>query len=352
MATTLGSTPGTTPGTTEPNDHAKDIDPHDEEMVAYWSDPTKRTRNAIFAVNVDMRRNYAALKAELINHLTPVIVVQNDSQGGLYTLVHNGEREAVHPVSELFELAKSIAHVPLGTFAILAPYLKGPDANGWSRPLKHWAHTLRTAHAELAGADLPPALLASSTRILDGALGFIGGALERGSFSIEEFTDFTGDVYESIRTNMYFAAKAQIAGVESIMRRWRQKVGEEQWKGLYVVVLSIWTTSVLNQNSIIIKQFLDPATADSHLIDLPTGETPADPVFTALDNLARIVQDNVAAELVFPVDQVIADALKGKQDLLSEEIQTQLACPFQSKRAARDAAQGAAATEDDRPQAA
>ncbi|WP_354597356.1 hypothetical protein R1Y80_16855 [Streptomyces sp. JL1001] len=43
-------------------------------------------------------------------------------------------------------------------------------------------------------------------------------------------------------------------------------------------------------------------------------------MFTALDNLVRIVQDNVAAEMVFPKDTKAADALKGKEDLLSDEI--------------------------------
>ncbi|MET9503620.1 hypothetical protein ABZY42_18155 [Streptomyces sp. NPDC006622] len=46
----------------------------------------------------------------------------------------------------------------------------------------------------------------------------------------------------------------------------------------------------------------------THLIDLPTVEVPRDPVFVALDNLARIVQDNVSAEMVVPTDPVIADA--------------------------------------------
>ncbi|WP_441247517.1 hypothetical protein [Kitasatospora sp. McL0602] len=327
-----------TPEPDTANDHARDIDPHDEQMVAFRSDPVRRAREAVFAVNVDMRRNYAALKVDLIDHLSPVIVVQNDSLGGRYTLIHNGEREELEPVAEEFELAKSIAHVPLGTFAILAPYLKGPEGGGWIGPLQDFAGTLCAARRQLGAADLPAELVASSGRILDAALAFIGESVERGSFGIESFTDFTGSVYRDIRTNMDHAAKAQIAGVEAIMRRWREKVGEEDWKGLYTVVLSIWTTSVLNQNTIIIRQFMDPSAVDSHLIDLPTAELPADPVGTALDNLARIVQDNVAAELVFPVDQEIADALKGKQDLLSEAIQEQLACPFQDKRAAVRAA--------------
>ncbi|MEV6978653.1 hypothetical protein [Kitasatospora sp. NPDC093806] len=316
------------------NDHGGDVDPHDLDMVAFRSDPRRRARDAVLAVNADMRRNYASLKAELVGHLGPVIVVQNDSQGGRYTLVDGGERETLHPVDEVFELAKSIAHVPLGMYAILAPHLAGPEGLGWVRPLREFGGTLAVARQQLAAAGLPGELEASSRRILDAALRFIAVSVERGSFGVESFTAFTGGVYRDIRGNMFHAAKAQIAGVEAIMRRWRRRVGEERWPQLYVVVLSIWTTSVLNQNTIIIKRFMDPAAVATHLIDLPTAELPADPVATALDNLARIVQDNVAAELVFPVDQEIADALKGREDLLSDAIQEQLACPYQDKRTA------------------
>ncbi|MFF7454734.1 hypothetical protein [Kitasatospora sp. NPDC008115] len=321
------------------NDHGADVDPHDLDLVAFRSAPQRRARDALLAVNADMRRNYASLKADLTTRLTPVIVVQNDSRGGRYTLVDAGERESLHPVAEVFELAKSIAHVPLGTFTVLAPYLKGPEGRGWVRPLQEFAATLTVARQQLDAAGLPRALAASSRRILDAALRFIALVIERpmsGPELIRAFTDFSGGVYGDIRTNMYHAAKAQIAGVEAVMRRWRSRVGEQRWKGLYVVVLSLWTTSVLNQNSIIIRRFMDPAAVATHLIDLPTAETPADPVLTALDNLARIVQDNVAAELVFPVDQEIADALKGQEDLLSDTIQQQLACPYQDKRAVAD----------------
>ncbi|MER6362414.1 hypothetical protein [Kitasatospora sp. NPDC001527] len=319
------------------NDHGADVDPHDLDQVAFRSAARRRARDALLAVNADMRRNYASLKAGLTTHLTPVIVVQNDSRGGRYTLVDGGERESLHPVDEVFELAKSVAHVPLGTFTILAPYLKGPEGREWVRPLQDFAATLTVARRQLDGAGLPPGPAASSRRILDAALRFVATAVERpmsGAELTRAFTGFTGGVYGDIRATMDHAAKAQTAGVETVMRRWRRRVGEQRWKGLYAVVLSLWTTSVLNQNSVIIRRFMDPAAVATHLIDLPTAETPADPVLTALDNLARIVQDNVAAELVFPVDQEIADALKGQEDLLSDAIQEQLACPYQDKRTA------------------
>ncbi|MGW2218741.1 twin-arginine translocation signal domain-containing protein [Nonomuraea sp. NPDC001684] len=121
-------------------------------------------RDAIRAVNADTRRNYAALKAGLVDHLSPVVVVQNDHRGGLYSLVSNGRvLESLHPVDEIYELAKSIAHLPLGIFTVIAPYLpkqvpafqsaridphdldmvafKGP-ADGWIQPLQDVSATV------------------------------------------------------------------------------------------------------------------------------------------------------------------------------------------------------------------
>ncbi|MFE9724698.1 hypothetical protein ACFYQ5_14195 [Streptomyces sp. NPDC005794] len=317
------------------------------------ADAELKARDAMRAANVGMRSSYAALKSALISRLSPVIVVQNDATGGRFTLIHQGgERESVSPVPELFELAKSISHVPQGIFSIIAAYVgdtvpnvpnadridphdldmvafEGPRAEGWISPLRSYAATLRTARRQLGKADLPQELEASCGKILDEALTFIGDSVMNGMFDMASFQEFSGRTYPSIRVNMKFAAAAQISGVEGLMREWRVKIGEEAWKDLYAVVLSIWTTSELNQASIIIRRCMNPAKAATHLIDLPTVEVPRDPVFVALDNLARIVQDNVSAEMVFPTDPVVADAFKGKEDLLSVEIlhQTGSGCP-------------------------
>ncbi|PCG83455.1 hypothetical protein CIB93_24540 [Streptomyces sp. WZ.A104] len=294
-----------------------------------------------------MRTNYAALKAELIKHLSPVVVVQNDAKGGRFTLVTESGQESAGPVPETFELAKSIAHVPLGVFSVIASYLADhipnlPNADridphdllmvafnddsstAWIPPLEAYAATLATARRNLPDAGLPAALTTSCGNILDAALRFIDTSVTTRSFDMKSFEDFSGGVYPDIRTNVAHAAQAQIKGVQDQMRAWRTKVGEAGWANLYCVVISQWTTSVLNQNTIIIKDCMNPAKVATHLIDLPGLESPADPVFTALDNLARIVQDNVAAEMVSPKDTKVADALKGRKDLLADEILDQL----------------------------
>src|SRR4051812_49226742 len=60
-------------------------------------------RNAILAIDTATRENYNALRAEVVRQLGPVIVIENDYRGGRYTLIHHGERESLHPVSDIFE---------------------------------------------------------------------------------------------------------------------------------------------------------------------------------------------------------------------------------------------------------
>ncbi|MER6545745.1 hypothetical protein ACWDBD_44995 [Streptomyces sp. NPDC001118] len=341
----------------------------------------KAARDNMRAVDTGMRSSYDSLRANLTQHLGPVIIVSNDTVGGTYYLVDNGRViETIKPVDEVFELAKSIAHTPLGIYSICAPHLDpknvlpaqakyidphdlamvaftGPKDTSWTTPLQAFSDTLDTARRTLEEAALPDDLHDSCAFILDHAHDYIADTIRRREFDMKSFEDFSGAVYPSIRTNMYWSSKVQIQGVSDLLTRWRKQVGDDAWSGLYVVVLSLWTTYELNQNSIIIKNFMNQSKVDSHLIDLMTAQIPADPVAVSLDNLARIVQDNIAAEMVFSTDQTTADALKGRQDLLSTEIlqllgggtganaasaitkgqANQLVCPFHNRSASTPA---------------
>ncbi|MFC5722021.1 hypothetical protein ACFP1Z_17795 [Streptomyces gamaensis] len=310
-------------------------------------------RAAVLRIDTDMQHHYDLLRASVARHLGPVIVVNNDAKGGEYFLVDQGRTvERLHPVGELFELAKSVAHTPLGIYAVVAPYLSpkvppvgnanridphdleqvahtGPSSTAWTEPLQQFAATLKAAHQNLAGANLPAALEDAGRSILDGGLDFITDALRARSFDMQGFQDFSSAVYDHIRTTMYWASKAQIEGVHALLQRRRAQLGEARWSELYVLIFELWTTAALNQNAIIIKPCMDQRRADSHLVNQMIAQFPSDPVATALDNLARIVQDNIAAEMVFPTAPDVATALAGEEDLLAQDILKQLkGCPF------------------------
>ncbi|MFC0692879.1 hypothetical protein [Paraburkholderia humisilvae] len=300
-------------------------------MVSFESDPLVRSRNAVIAIDTAMQDSYATLKAALLAHLDPVIIVNNDDWGGTYTLIHHGVRETLRPVSAVFELAKSVSHTPLGLYVIIAPYLEQPEAQGWVPGIKAFRVVLQKALDNLQRTDLPHEGKVASHRILINAIRFIDTSLANGRFSIESFDALTAGVHDDIATNMRIAGEAQVDGVSALLTRWKAQLGEKNWKNLYAVVLSMWTTMIDNQNSIIIRKFMNQKRVATHLIDISTAEKPADPIRVALDNLGRIVMDNVAAEMVFPTDRVLADSLKGPQDLLSNVIEKILVCPHANR---------------------
>lgn len=337
-------------------------------------------RERILKTDLEMRAVYKALKDRVQVHLGPFIVVANGPEGGTYWLVEdNTVVEEVTPIDPIFQLAKSVAHIPLGTFSILAPFLspelpehhviagdidandlkvvasEGPTSGAWIEPILAWQRTVHATRDALRYAGLPEDLRRASTRICYAASEFIDVATQSGRFSMKQFEDFTGAIFGDISTNMYWAAKVQIEAVAELMTRWKARLGS-QWRDVYVLVYSMWTTSVLNQNTIIIRHFLDPDRVNSHLLDIIADQLPVtDPVSVASENLARIVQDNLAGEMVFPTSQTTADALEGKEDLLAQEILRLLgdrattamaevagaSCPFEHRRYRTTATSGA-----------
>jgi hypothetical protein len=306
------------------------IDPHDLGMVAMRSDPRTRAMLDVFSVDDTMRANYDALRAQVIEQLSPVIVIQPDLSGGTYTLIANGAQRSAHPASPVFQLAKSVCHSPLGLFSILAPYLKGPATAEWAAPLTAFRGVLATGRDALADCGLPEEGVLASREILTASIQFADAALAAGTFSIEQFEDFTRGVHVAIETNMRLAAEDLVAGVERQLSEWRDALGPEAWRELYVVILAIWTTQVRNQHWVILNRMMDPANVDDHLITLSVGETSEVTIPEALDNLARIVQDKIAAVMVFsaPEDARLQVALADPTDLLADAVEAAMkSCP-------------------------
>lgn len=311
------------------------IDPHDLDMVAMRSEPRTRAVLDVFAVDDMMRANYDALRANVIEQLSPVIVVQPDLSGGNYTLIVDGTQTTAHPASPVFQLTKSVCHAPLGVFSILAPYLKGPGTSEWAVPLEAFRDVLRTGRDSLPDCGLPEEGVLASRTILDGAIEFADAALATGTFSIEGFEKFTRSVHVGIETNMRLAAEDLVRGVERQLSQWRDQLGPDRWRDLYAVILAIWTTEVRNQHWVILNKMMDQANVADHLITLSVAENSEVTIPDALDNLARIVQDKIAAVMVFsaPEDVRLQVALADPTDLLADAVAAALGrCPHQPVR--------------------
>lgn len=309
------------------------IDPHDLKMVTAGTTPRDLARTAIYSVDALMRDHYFSSRTRLMNNLDPVIVVQYSFTGGIFTLINEGTRETVSPVGPNFELCKSIAHIPLGIFSMLSPFLNGTSPEVWQNDVINFKKIIVHALDQLVAAELPPEAEKSCRTIIDASVVFLDKTIKDKSFSIETFQLYTSPIQDAIQVNMKTAVKAMIDGVLPLLRRWKGQLGEDKWRKLYTVVMSIWTTQERNQNWLLVKSMMDPNNVDSHLITISTATPEENTVSVALENLARIVQDNIAASMVFSGGTKFssdhATALVGPDDLLAITIEEMLmnGCP-------------------------
>lgn len=304
------------------------IDPHDLDLVSVESDPAARARERLFDVDTAMRGNYDSLRAKVAAKLSPVIVIQPDLGGGSYTLVLDGVQTTTYPVAHLFQMVKSISHIPLGIYAVLAPYLKGSRTTDWASPLASFREVVAVALGSLDQAQLPPRAEEACREIASKSIAFMDRCLEQDDFTLGGFEQFTRGVHGLILVNMSFAAEALVSGIESSLDEWRAQMGEQAWRDLYVVILAIWTTESQNQHYEILKRVMYRKTMAERLIVIAVGEQEPDMLGVALDNLARIVQDNVAAGMILPTDADLARTLAGTKDLLADSVDRVMqSCP-------------------------
>jgi hypothetical protein len=301
---------------------------HDLDLVAVASSPLTRARERVFDLDTAMRGNYDALKARISANLSPVLVVQPDLGGGSYTLIRRGWQTSTHPVEPLFQLVKSISHLPLGIYTILAPYLRNARTPDWTADLAAFRDVAAAALASLDEARLPAEAETASKDILSKGIAFMDACIAQGDFAMHGFEEFSASLHESILINMGVAAGALVDGVEILLAEWRKEMGEEDWSNLYAVILVIWTTEAQNQHYEILRRLMDQKTVKERLLVIGVGEQEPDMLGVALDNLARIVQDNVAAGLILPTDSNLAKTLAGPKDLLADAVEKKMrSCP-------------------------
>jgi hypothetical protein len=303
------------------------IDPHDLNVVAMKASIRTRATQSLFAIDDLMRTNYDALKAMVADSVRPVIVVQNDLQGGTYTLLEQDRRTTIQPVPPVFQMVKSVSHAPLAIYSIVAPYLNSDPTEVWKPTAKEFQSVLYNAESLIEYAGLPDPALTSCRNIIKNSVKFIDSIISKKRVTVEDFKRYTGPLEDAITTNLAIAGEVQVKSIRSLLHRWREDLGSA-WKELYAVVLVIWTTEVNNQHYLILRTEMDKTQIEDHLIVLGTASMPDDTVEIAMDNLGQIVQDNIAAALVFSnpdkLDAELGTSLKGPEDLLSWAIKKAL----------------------------
>jgi len=188
---------------------------------------------ALIALNKQVRANYAESKRALMLRARPAIVVAFDEA----TLLRAGqpaETESFTP--PLYHRYKDVAHVALGTWATLAPWVDRSDQT-WVAPLNALLQQARAARATLDAVGFPADRLARQRLIFDQSIALMEQTLAAGRVDGTTLAGYARILAAPVLANGDDAAALQIDGLHAVVSRWRAALSADDWRRLYVLVL-------------------------------------------------------------------------------------------------------------------
>lgn len=276
-------------------------------IVAVAGDATAQANDSLRALNDGMRANYAATLERVSNRIDPVLVVQFDGVGGTFNLRDGGRMTRVQPVPVGYDLSKSVAHVPLDLYVIVAPYLEAPAGGAWQGALAASGERIRAALALLEDSELTASARGDARTVLEASLAFVEEALARGDFSEEGYKAYSRAVFEAVGRLRAYATEIQIEAVVGLLERWRDEMGPERWRELSAVVIAPFTLSGENAVAQILRRMMDPERVERRLIVIG-GDYGRD-VDVAVSVFGRLYLDGLAARLIFAQDTALGEEM-------------------------------------------
>jgi len=289
-----------------------------EHIVATAGGLEKQAATKIFALDEAMQANYRELEAAIAKQLSPIIIVQFNGYGGTFTLQYQGTRRIVSPSPRRYAELKSVSHVPLGIYVIIAPYFDSAEGGGWKDKLAANRTIMTTSLETIKHSDLNKKSKEHCRQILEESVAYVDGLLAAGTFDAAGFQAYSRRVLLSIKANLDLAAQLQAEASVSLLKEWRDELGEDQWRKLWGVVFAPHTLSVKNASWQAMQLMMHEETRDDQLL-LLANENDID---YALKTVSHLIMDRLVARLVFSVetaeDRELVKALGSEQDLVGD----------------------------------
>jgi hypothetical protein len=196
-------------------------------------EPTAAPVDPAVALNTVARAAYRRAREEALARSGPVILVEGDN----LVLRYGISRTEVRFTPEAYHTLKSVTHVPLGIYALLAFAADGPlDAAR--------VYDLKQFRAAIAGMaqGLQPGKLTSAQRerqlqLLGQCEAFFNGVIKEPRQERANLEAFLKEVRPLVDANTEDAARIQLDGLHKQVGLWREKLTEEEWNRLRVVVM-------------------------------------------------------------------------------------------------------------------
>ncbi len=184
-------------------------------------------------LNQAFRTAYADARRELIQGSGPILM----SRGDYLVLFYRGERFEGEKADTAYHQLKTVAHVPLGVYVMLAGYTgpRLPDAK--LAQLEEFHALLAPAQQAVERSNLTPTQQARQQQVLDRCTSFLDRVLAEKTCNPLALRQFCSRCSPALMQNALEATQVRLDAYHRQVLAWRKKFTPDDWRGLRAVVV-------------------------------------------------------------------------------------------------------------------
>lgn len=302
------------------------------DISAYRGDPVQQYKLTLRDANLVMKENYADLIYKIGHNIYPLIIASDaepgyEGVGSLYTLfLEDGTVKQVAPTSPEYEMYKDLAHMALGMYTIVAPYFNSPVSTNWHEKMKKYHRVINDSLFALRQSNYTSNHFINCTKpltrqdhftMLTLASNYIQSCFNKGKVDLQSYTAFARNYSTYAIQALNCASQLQVNAAFPLISKWKDELGPEKWRDLYVLIPVLWPVARRNPRQQIFENLMDEDRIKTHILKTEGARTFEDSRLT----LGRIVGDRLMAELVFGTSNInrteLNLALSTRRDLVS-----------------------------------
>jgi hypothetical protein len=190
------------------------------------------TQPALTALNNAFRAAYADAKVRVLAASGPTLFVSGDN----FILLRNWRRTEANVAVPIYDIVKTIAHIPLAIYVILTPGAGAIDSDRL-KTLAGLRELIPPAESSLASLKLSSATLDRQKQITAGCLAFIDDVAGKRKFDRSSLMEFTRGMAPLVMENVAEATRAQLDATHAQISSWRHELSPQEWGRLQVLIV-------------------------------------------------------------------------------------------------------------------
>ena len=246
-------------------------------------------------------------RKEFLSQHPVILALFNISGGDLILYLPGKESLKAPPVSNLYQILKSISHSSLAVFQLADFHLNNPDDTSWLESMKNYQTSIKSSIDGLSTLNLDKNTEENLQKVLKRDIQFLDMCLSKGNFTKEDLQQYIQEVKPFLKKNIQQSASIQVRHWMQVMKEWKELLGSD-WDKTYGVSDTVY---MLRQNNVlfsVLAQFFGKAALNDRLFLFETTDF-------------RITSEQILDLLIRTVsDRTISYAFFGNYYLMDNDI--------------------------------